>query len=69
MRHWKSTLRGRRGKGGGGVGEGGPIMLRSKTVGGGWGEALVNPPLPVQLVLSIIVHLDTVERSFKLNDT
>ena len=45
-------------------------MLRSKTVGGGSvGEALANPPLPVQLVLSIIVHLDTVERSFKLNDT
>ena len=41
-------------------------MLRPKKRGEG---APVNPLLPVQLVLSIIVHLDTVERSLKLNDT
>ena len=28
----------------------------------------MNPPLLVQLVLPIIIHLDTMERSFKLND-
>ena len=37
---------------------------------GGWGgrASIMNPPLPVQLVLPIIIHLDTMERSFKLND-
>ena len=58
-RHWKYNPKGEKGKGGR-VGVGGPIMLWSKTVGGGGGGgAPVNPPLPVQLVLSIIIHLDT----------